>query len=40
MTQGKGTFSMEFYKYQRVPSSLQEEIVKKAQDDAKAVAKA
>lgn len=36
MTQGKGTFSMEFYKYQRVPSSLQDEIIKKAQEEAKA----
>jgi elongation factor G len=31
MTQGKGSFSMEFLKYQKVPSSFQEEIVKKAQ---------
>ncbi len=30
MTQGKGTFSMEFLKYQKVPARLQEEIVKKA----------
>jgi elongation factor G len=36
MTQGKGGFSMEFLKYQKVPASLQEEIVKKAQADAKA----
>ncbi|MEW4568742.1 elongation factor G [Tautonia sp. JC769] len=40
MTQGKGTFSMEFYKYQRVPASLQDEIIKKAQEDAKSMAKA
>jgi elongation factor G len=38
MTQGKGSFSMEFLKYQKVPSRFQEEIVKKAQ--AKATAKA
>ena len=31
MTQGKGSFTMEFLKYQKVPSSFQEEIVKKAQ---------
>jgi elongation factor G len=31
MTQGKGSFSMEFLKYQKVPSSFQDEIVKKAQ---------
>jgi elongation factor G len=40
MTQGKGSFSMEFLKYQRVPSKFQEEIVKKAQTEAKATAKA
>jgi elongation factor G len=40
MTQGKGSFSMEFLKYQRVPSKFQEEIVKKAQIEAKATAKA
>jgi len=34
------TFSMEFLKYQRVPVRLQEEVVKKAQEEAKAVAKA
>jgi elongation factor G len=39
MTQGKGSFSMEFLKYQKVPSRFQEEIVKKAQAD-KATAKA
>ena len=39
MTQGKGTFSMEFLKYQKVPSRFQEEIVKKAQAE-KATAKA
>jgi elongation factor G len=36
MTQGKGSFSMEFLKYQKVPSSYQEEIVKKALALAKA----
>ena len=40
MTQGKGSFSMEFLKYQKVPSRLQEEVVKKAQTEAKATAKA
>jgi elongation factor G len=40
MTQGKATFSMEFLKYQRLPVRLQEEVVKKAQTDAKATAKA
>ncbi len=40
MTQGKGTFSMEFLKYQKLPARFQEEIVKKAQADAKALAKA
>jgi elongation factor G len=39
MTQGKGTFSMEFLKYQRLPSRIQEEVVKKAQTEAKATAK-
>jgi elongation factor G len=39
-TQGKGTFSMEFLKYQKVPTRFQEEIVKKAQTLAKATAKA
>ncbi len=40
MTQGKGSFSMEFLKYQKVPSRFQDEIVKKAQTEAKATAKA
>jgi elongation factor G len=40
MTQGKGTFSMEFLKYQKLPSRYQEDIVKKAQTEAKATAKA
>ncbi|MBI1324477.1 elongation factor G [bacterium] len=31
MTQGKGGFSMEFLKYQKVPTKMQEEIVKKVQ---------
>ena len=35
MTQGKASFSMEFLKYQRVPTRLQEEVVKKAAEDAK-----
>ncbi|MFO0890310.1 MAG: elongation factor G [Isosphaeraceae bacterium] len=39
-TQGKGGFSMEFLKYQKLPSRFQEEIVKKAQTAAKATAKA
>jgi elongation factor G len=30
MTQGKGSFSMEFLKYQKLPSRYQEEVVKKA----------
>jgi elongation factor G len=33
MTQGKGGFSMEFLKYQKIPARYQEEIVKKAQLD-------
>ena len=33
MTQGKGGFSMEFLKYQKVPTKMQEEIVKKVQAD-------
>jgi elongation factor G len=40
MTQGKGSFSMEFLKYQKLPTRFQEEIVKKAQTAAKATAKA
>ncbi len=40
MTQGKGTFSMEFLKYQKLPARFQEEIVKKAAEAAKATAKA
>ncbi len=39
-TQGKGSFSMEFLKYQKVPSRFQDEIVKKAQVLAKAGVKA
>ncbi len=38
MTQGKGGFSMEFLKYQKLPARLQEEVVKKAQADALAKA--
>lgn len=33
-TQGKGTFTMEFSRYARVPSSIQEEIVKKQKEAA------
>ncbi|MFM7130291.1 MAG: elongation factor G [bacterium] len=33
MTQGKGGFSMEFLKYQKVPTKMQEDIVKKIQAD-------
>ncbi len=40
MTQGKAGFSMEFLKYQRLPARFQEEVVKKAQTEAKATAKA
>ncbi|MDB5352791.1 MAG: translation elongation factor [Planctomycetota bacterium] len=35
MTQGKGSFSMEFLKYQKLPARLQEEVVKKALADKK-----
>jgi elongation factor G len=31
MTQGKGGFSMEFLKYQKVPTKMQEDIIKKIQ---------
>jgi elongation factor G len=40
MTQGKGSFSMEFLKYQKLPSRFQEEIVKKVAAEAKATVKA
>ena len=40
MTQGKGGFSMEFLKYQKLPSRFQEEIVKRVQAEAKTTAKA
>lgn len=41
MTQGKGGFSMEFLKYQKLPARLQEEVVKKAlADSGKALAEA
>ncbi|WP_165245766.1 elongation factor G [Paludisphaera soli] len=36
MTQGKGGFSMEFLKYQKLPLRFQEEIVKRVQAEAKA----
>ena len=32
-TQGKGTFSMEFAKYARVPGNIQEDIIKKAREE-------
>ena len=32
MTQGQGTFSMEFLKYKRVPSSIQETIIKQRKE--------
>ena len=38
MTRGKGSFSMEFLKYQRLPSRIQEEVVKKAKTEALAKA--
>ncbi len=34
MTQGKAGFSMEFCKYQKVPTKVQEEVVKKAQAES------
>jgi elongation factor G len=34
MTQGKGSFSMEFLKYQRLPVRIQEDVVKKAKAEA------
>jgi elongation factor G len=40
MTQGKASFSMEFLKYQKLPARFQEEVVKKAQTEARATAKA
>jgi elongation factor G len=40
MTQGKGSFSMEFLKYQKLPSRFQEEIVKKVAAESKATVKA
>jgi elongation factor G len=33
MTQGKGTFSMEFCKYSQVPKSLQDEVIEKRRRD-------
>jgi elongation factor G len=39
-TQGKAGFSMEFLKYQKLPARFQDEIVKKAQLEAKVAAKA
>jgi elongation factor G len=33
LTQGRGNFSMEFACYRRMPGSLQEEIIAKAQKD-------
>nr|WP_244420359.1 elongation factor G [Isosphaera pallida] len=34
MTQGKGGFSMEFLKYQKMPARLQEEVLKKVREEA------
>lgn len=34
MTQGKGSFSMEFLKYQKMPQSKQEEVLKKAREES------
>ncbi len=39
MTQGQGTFSMEFAAYRQAPKSVQEEIITKARDRQKAGAK-
>jgi elongation factor G len=39
MTQGQGTFTMELLCYRRVPPSIQEEIVAKKKEAAKAGAK-
>jgi len=33
ITQGRGSFSMSFYKYERVPDAVQEEILKKAKGE-------
>jgi elongation factor G len=33
MTQGKGTFSMEFSKYSQVPRNIQEEVIKRRRDE-------
>jgi translation elongation factor EF-G len=35
MTQGQGTFSMEFLKYKKVPNSIQEIIVKERKEQQK-----
>ncbi len=35
MTQGQGTFSMEFLKYKKVPNSIQEAIIKERKEQAK-----
>ena len=32
MTQGQGTFSMEFAKYKKVPNSIQEELIRKKKE--------
>lgn len=39
MTQGQGVFSMEFLKYKRIPTALQEEIVRERHEQANAVKK-
>jgi elongation factor G len=35
MTQGKGTFSMEFLKYRPIPGSLQDEVVTRRREELK-----
>ncbi|MBU4387922.1 MAG: hypothetical protein KKB23_00075, partial [Proteobacteria bacterium] len=38
LTQGKAQFTMEFFTYKQVPSSISEELVKKAAEEKKNVA--
>jgi elongation factor G len=39
MTQGQGTFTMEFSKYRRVPNAIQEEIIAEKKKQLLAAAK-